>query len=205
MAVGDIGIFAVTGDLAGPVEQREVEQTVDDVAVVFRRAHLAPGLDELALGLEAGHQLVGSLDGGYFAQFAAGQFVGRHAGRAVQKAHVVVVHLDFMVDAVGKAFHQGLGGVAEGFVAGALVGQPDFPGPETAGPLVVFAGGVDAGDAGMVLALVRVERQVDAHLGHGTVQRSGRLFVGHNGKIIRFHTKHLIQKGARALCRAPLG
>ena len=205
MAVGDVGILGVTGDLAGPVEQRQVEQTVDDVAVVFRRAHLAPGLDELALWLEAGHQLVGGLDGGYFAQFTAGQFVGGHAGGAVQKAHVVVVHLDFMVDAVGEAFHQSLGGMAEGFVAGALVGQPDLTGPEAAGPLVVLAGGIEAVDAGMVLAPVGVKRQVDAHLGHGAVQRGGRLFVGHDGKSIRFHIKHLIQKGARALCRAPLG
>src|SRR5699024_873762 len=62
--VGDVGVLCVAGDLAGPVEQRQVQQAVDDVAVVFRRAHLAPGLDELALGLEAADELVGGQDGG---------------------------------------------------------------------------------------------------------------------------------------------
>lgn len=60
MLVRQIGVVGVAGGLAGPVEQRHVQQAVDDVAVVVGSAERAPRLKELALLLKAGAELVGA-------------------------------------------------------------------------------------------------------------------------------------------------
>src|SRR5699024_4225136 len=134
-------LLLVAGHFGGPVQQGDVQHTVDDKAVVVGVVHGAPRLQEAAAGLVAGQQLVGGGDGGVTALFAAHQLPGRHAGGAVQKAHVVVVHRYFAPDAVGKAVHLHQGGFLESLVAGGLVGQPDLAGPEAAGPLIVGAAG----------------------------------------------------------------
>ncbi len=56
MLVRQIGVVGVAGGLAGPVEQRHVQQAVDDVAVVVGSAERAPRLKELALLLKVGVQ-----------------------------------------------------------------------------------------------------------------------------------------------------
>ena len=112
------------------------------------------------------------------ARLAAGQLVGCHAGRAVQKAHVVVVHLDLVLDPVQKAVHQRQRGLFERRIAGALIAQPDLARPEAAGPLVVLALGVDVVDTGVVLAVVGIQRQVLAHQRGGGVQGLFGLCLG---------------------------
>ena len=184
---GNFAVVAIAGSLAGPVEQRHVQHTIDNVAVVAGVVHGAPCLQKLSAGLVTGQQLVGGGNGGFFAGLAAHQLPRRHAGGAVQKAHVVVVHLHLAGNAVRKAVHLNEGGGLEFFVPGGLVGQPDLTGPEAAGPLVIGAAGVDIVHTGMVLALVGVQGQIGLHLFAGIGQCLPCLGVGHSVVLVGFH------------------
>ena len=186
----DLPVVVVSGGLAGPVQQRNIQHTVDNIAVIVGVIHGAPGLQKLSAGLVTGQQLVGGSDGGIFAFFAAHQLPRCHAGGAVQKAHVVVVYLHLAGNAVGKAVHLNEGGGLEFLIAGSLVGQPDLPRPEAAGPLIVSAAGVDIVHAGMVLALVGVQRQIGLHLFAGIGQCLPCLGVGHSVVLVGFHRDH---------------
>ncbi len=83
----------------------------------------------------------------------------------------MVVDLDLVLNAVEEAVHEGQRGIFERLVAGALIAQPDFTGPEAAGPLVVLALGIDVMDAGMVLAVVGIQRQIPADERDSGIQR----------------------------------
>ena len=87
-------------------------------------------------------------------------------------------HLHPAADAPVKAVHQGQPRPAKRLVMGALIGQPDLPRPEPAGPLLVLAGGINPVHAGVVLAFVCVSGQVETHLLHRLVQRGPGLGVG---------------------------
>ena len=184
---GDLAVVVAAGHLRCPVQQRHVEHTVNDIAVVAGVVHGAPCLKELALLLKAGAELVGSQDSGLSPLLTAGQLVGGDTGRAVQEAHVVVVDLDLVLNAVEEAVHQGQRGIFERLVAGALIAQPDLTGPEAAGPLVIGAAGVDIVHAGMVLALVGVQGQIGLHLFAGIGQCLPCLGVGHSVVLVGFH------------------
>ena len=171
MAVRQLGIMGIARGLAGPVEQRHIEQAVNDIAVVVFSAQRTPCLKEAALLLKAGAELVSGQNGGAAALFAAGQLVGCHAGRAVQKAHIVVVYLDLVFNPVQKAVHQRQRGIFERRITGALIAEPDLARPEAAGPLVVLALGIDVMNTGMVLAMVCIQRQILPHKSHGGIQR----------------------------------
>lgn len=160
MAVRKLGVVGVALGFGCPVQQRHVQQTVNNVAVVVFGTQRAPGLKESTFFLKARAELVGCQNRGAAAFFAAGQLVGCHAGRAVQKAHVVVVHLDLVFNAVQKAVHQCQGGIFERFVTGAFVAQPDLARPEPADPLVVFAGRVDVVNTEVILAVIGKQRQI---------------------------------------------
>ena len=184
---GDLAVVVAAGHLRCPVQQRHVEHAVNDIAVVVGVVHSAPCLQEAAAGLVAGQQLVGGGNGGIFALFAAHQLPRCHAGGAVQKAHIVVVHLHLAGNAVRKAVHLNEGGGLEFFLPGGFVGQPDFPRPEAAGPLVIGTAGVDIVHAGMVLALVGVQGQIGLHLFAGIGQCLPCLGVGHSVVLVGFH------------------
>ena len=184
---GDLAVVVAAGHLRCPVQQRHVEHAVNDIAVVVGVIHSAPCLQEAAAGLVAGQQLVGGGNGGIFALFAAHQLPRCHAGGAVQKAHIVVVHLHLAGNAVRKAVHLNEGGGLEFFVPGGLVGQPDLTGPKAAGPLVIGAAGVDIVHTGMVLALVGVQGQIGLHLFAGIGQCLPCLGVGHRVVLVVFH------------------
>ena len=83
-----------------PVQQRQIQQAVDDEPVIFRRIHRSPCLNELAYGMISCNQLVRRFDGRLFSLFVSRQFVGRHTGRRIQKAHIMVLDLDFVVNSV---------------------------------------------------------------------------------------------------------
>ena len=127
-AAGDLAVVVATGHLRCPVQQRHIEHAVNDIAVVAGVVHSAPCLQEAAAGLVAGQQLVGGGNGGVFAGFAAHQLPRCHAGGAVQKAHIVVVHLHLAGNAVRKAVHLNEGGCLEFFVPGGLVASQISPG-----------------------------------------------------------------------------
>ena len=187
---GNFSVVVAAGHLCRPVQQRHVEHTVDDIAVVAGVVHGTPCLQKSAAGLVAGQQLVGGGNGGVFTGFAAHQLPRCHAGGAVQKAHVVVVHLHLAGNAVGKAVYLNEGGSFEFFAPGGLVGQPDLPRPETAGPLAIGAAGVDIIDTGMVLALVGIQGQIGLHLPAGIGQCLPCLGLGHGMVLVGFHHGH---------------
>ena len=200
MRCRDLPVVVVSGGLAGPVQQRNIQHTVDNIAVIVGVIHGAPGLQKLSAGLVTGQQLVGGSDGGIFAFFAAHQLPRCHAGGAVQKAHVVVVYLHLAGNAVGKAVHLNEGGGLEFLVAGSLVGQPDLPRPEAAGPLIVSAAGVDIVHAGMVLTLVGVQRQIGLHLLAGIGQSLPCLGIGHSVVLVGFHRDHSLNPKVGISC-----
>src|SRR5699024_9997628 len=184
---GDVAVDLLAGDAGSPVQQGDVQHTVDDKAVVVRIVHGTPGLQEPAAGLVAGQQLVGGGDGGVPGLFAAHQLPGGHAGGAVEEAHVMVVHHHLAGDAVGKAVDVHQGGLFERLAAGGLVGQPDLAGPEAAGPLFVGAAGIDAVHAGVVLALPGVQGQIGLYLRAGVGQGLTGFGVGEGAVGEGFH------------------
>jgi len=101
-----------------------------------------PGLQELALGLPAGEQLVGSHDGSATGTLVAGKLVCGDAGGRVQETEVVVVQLDLVLDAVGEARDVLHGTLAVLLVPGYLVGEPQQAGPEAVGPFDVLDNGI---------------------------------------------------------------
>jgi len=103
----------------------------------------------------------------------------------------VVVDLDLVLNAVEEAVHQGQRGIFERLVTGALIAQPDLAGPEAAGPLVVLALGIDVMDAGMVLAVVGIQRQIPADERDSGIQRLLSLGFGQNGVFESFHGEPL--------------
>ena len=175
---GDVAVMRVAGDFAGPVEQRQVQQAVDDEAVVVGGVVGAPGLDELPFFPEAAAQLIGGQQGGLAAGLAAGELIGRHAGGRVQEAHVVVVHVDLALDAVQEAVHLAQGRRFEGVVAGVLPGQPVFAGAETGGPLHIVAGRVEVVFAVGTLEFVGKFGQIAVQDAAGRVQGGAGGFVG---------------------------
>ena len=146
VTVGGVGVLMVAGDFGGPVQQRDVHEAVDDQAVVVLGTHSAPGLDEAVPLIVALHELVRRQNAGALALFGAGELVARHAGRRIQKAQVVVVQLDAVFHPVQEGINVFLRPLAERFVAGVLIAQPEQAGPETVGPFDVF-------DDGILLAL----------------------------------------------------
>ena len=56
----------------------------------------------------SGDELVCCLDGCFSALFAAGQLISCHAGRGIQKSHIVMVYFNLVVNAVQKALHLNL-------------------------------------------------------------------------------------------------
>ena len=80
---GDVRVLLLPRLPGRPVQQRQVQQAVDDEAVVLRRAHPPPGLDELPLGLVAADELAGGQDSGLPGLLIPGELIGRHAGGSV--------------------------------------------------------------------------------------------------------------------------
>ena len=198
---GDLAVVVAAGHLRCPVQQRYVEHTVNDIAVVVGVIHSAPCLQKFSAGLVAGQQLVGGGNGGVFALFAAHQLPRCHAGGAVQKAHIVVVHLHLAGNAVRKAVHLNQGGGLEFLLPGSFVSQPDLPGPEAAGPLVIGAAGVDIVDTGMVLALVSVQGQIGLHLLAGIGQCLPCFGIGHGVVWVGFHYSYSLNPKVGISCQ----
>ncbi|EGE56213.1 hypothetical protein RHECNPAF_73009 [Rhizobium etli CNPAF512] len=124
MGERDLTVFRIAGLAAGPVEKRQVQQAIDDVAVFLRSALAAPGLDELADRLEALDQLVGGQDRRLAAVLVPDEFPGGDAGGRIEKAHVVVIGLDAVDDPMQEGLDLDLRGMAEHRIAAMLEGEP---------------------------------------------------------------------------------
>ena len=104
----NITVFRISGLIGCPVQQRQIQQAVNDQAVILRSIHGPPCLNELAYGMITGDQLVCCLDCRFPALFAAGQLISCHAGRRIQKSHIVMIYFDLIVDTVQKALYLNL-------------------------------------------------------------------------------------------------
>src|SRR6185436_19560592 len=96
-----------------------------------------PGLDELPDRLKAFDELVGGEQRSLAAVRVADELPGCDAGRRVEKAHIVVVGRDPVLDPVQEALHLDLSSIAEGLLAGMFEGEPDLARPEARRPLVI--------------------------------------------------------------------
>lgn len=143
----DLAVFWIACFAACPVEKRQVQQAVDDVAVFFRLALAAPSLDELADGLEALDQLVGGEDRRLAAVLVSDELPAGDAGGRIEKAHVVMIRLDAVLDPMQERLDLDLRGIPENRLAAMLESEPQLTGPETCGPLVVRHRGIEISDA----------------------------------------------------------
>ena len=108
MLLRNVTIFRISGLIGCPVQQRQIQQAVNDQAVILRSIHGTPCLNELAYGMITGDQLVCCLDCRFPALFAAGQLISCHAGGRIEESHIVMIHFDLIVDTVQKALYLNL-------------------------------------------------------------------------------------------------
>ena len=161
--------------------------------------HGTPGLQELALGLPALHELVGGEKGCGAGVLAAREAIGRHAGGHVEEAEVMVIELDAVLDAVLEALDVLEGAVAVLLVPRHLVGEPEKAGPEAVGPLdavndrVLEALGSRPGKpraeglhVGVNLGEAAGQAAIDLLLGQG-LDREPPLAIGN---LLRVHVSH---------------
>ena len=145
VAVGHLPIAAVAGQPRGLVQQRQVEQTVNNhAAPVFGVVQVAPGLNDPCLGEEPAAQGLSRLEETLLRPAVVLQKNRRIAGQRVEEAQIVGIQvagvLDPVVEAVQVLFqYRQIDGVA-----GVLIEQPEHPGEEGRGPLkVLLLRGID--------------------------------------------------------------
>ena len=83
MLFRNVTIFTVPRLLRCPIEQRQIQQAVNNQPVVLRRIHGPPCRNKLAHRVISGNQLVGSLYGRFFSLLTSGQLISRHTGRRI--------------------------------------------------------------------------------------------------------------------------
>ena len=131
-------VNSVSGYLAGPIQQRQIQKAVDNQPVISRLIWLSPCLQELPLLMKTLQKPAGRLNCGFLRLLAAGQLPGRHTGWRIQKSKIMGIRLNLMIDAVPKGlglrkrrpFHLG--------ITGTLICQPQLSRPEAVGPLVIW-------------------------------------------------------------------
>ncbi len=81
MQVGncDIGIVGIARLFRCPEQQRQVQQAVDDQAIVVGGSQRTPCLDELPIGLEPAYQIVSCQQGSCAPLLVVVELVGSHA------------------------------------------------------------------------------------------------------------------------------
>ena len=94
MPPGRVLIPLIPGLPGRPVEQRNVQQAVNDQPVIIPGSKRSPGLDETARFPEPFHQLIRSQKPGPPGRPGAGQLVSGHAGEGVEETQIVVIQLD---------------------------------------------------------------------------------------------------------------
>ena len=100
MFLRNVTVFWVSCLIGCPVQQRQIQQAVNDQAVILRCIHGPPCLNEFSYGMIAGDQLVRCLNCRFSALFAAGQLISCHAGRRIEKSHIVMIYFDLIVNTV---------------------------------------------------------------------------------------------------------
>ena len=112
----------------------------------------------------SGDELVCCLDGCFSALFAAGQLISCHAGRGIQKSHIVMIHFDFLVYTIQKALYLNFPGFFQPFILRIFISQPDLSSPEPTGPVIVRNRLIETVLAVCFLELLCKFRQIPDHL-----------------------------------------
>ena len=144
MLLRDIPVFCVPGLLRRPIEQRQIQQTVDDKPVILRLIHRPPRLDKFPGRMVSGDQLVRRHNSRPFSLPASGQLISGDAGRAVEKAHIVMIYVRLRLDSLIKAVDLNLSCFLQSLVAAPFIGQPYLAGPEARRPVDIGCRPVEA-------------------------------------------------------------
>ena len=118
----------------------------------------------------SGDELVCCLDGCFSALFAAGQLISCHAGRGIQKSHIVMIHFDFLVYTIQKALYLNFPGFFQPFILRIFISQPDLSSPEPTGPVIVRNRLIETVLAVCFLELLCKFRQIPDYLLRGKLQ-----------------------------------
>ena len=139
VAVGDFLVRRIAGDPAGLVQQRQVQQAVDDhAAPVFRIGQIAPGLNDPGFREIPGFEVIGGLDKGGFRPLVPQQMHGRAAGQGIQETQIVGIDIAGLFHPFIEAFQLGFQGLQIGVIFGVFPQQPQHAAVERGGPLKVF-------------------------------------------------------------------
>ena len=159
MLLCNVPVLVVPGLLRCPVQQRKIQQAVDNQAVIPGLVHRAPRLNKFSLCMVSGNQLVGCLDCRLPAFLTSDQLVCRHTGGRVQEAHVVMIHGDLFVNSLKEIVNLNLSRLLQSLIPAELVRQPDLARPEASRPIPVLHRRVEAVLAVRLLEFVRKFRQ----------------------------------------------
>ncbi|MNI60780.1 hypothetical protein D3C73_1160130 [compost metagenome] len=141
MADRNMLVARITGNLAGPEEQRDIQHAVDDDPAIFV---FIPGADEFACGIIAGGQEVGGLNPSAQPVLVASQRMLDDSRRQKLKTHIMMqLHRRF-----NEPFLQsGVPMPSRFFIlffSGHVMHDPEKAGPEAGGPpvgshIIIFA------------------------------------------------------------------
>ena len=95
-----LSVRTVPCDLGCPVKDRKIQKAVYDQPVIFFCVQFSPCLDELSLFTEPGLQVVRCQKGCLLCKLISRELISCHAGKAVNKTHVMMVHNDTVVDPI---------------------------------------------------------------------------------------------------------
>ena len=118
----------------------------------------------------SGDQLICCFDSCFPAFLASDQLISCHAGRRIQKSHIVMIYFDLIVNTVQKALHLHLTCFFQAFVLWIFISQPDLSGPEPTGPVIVRNRLIETVLAVGILELIGKFRQIPDHLLRGKPQ-----------------------------------
>ena len=83
MAHSNLPVLSVSGHIGCPVKQGQVQQAVNDQAVVVLRSQRPPCLDETALFLKTADKLFGCHDSSLLCPLVSRKLIGCHTGRCI--------------------------------------------------------------------------------------------------------------------------
>ncbi|MNC32111.1 hypothetical protein D3C75_804550 [compost metagenome] len=133
MADRNMLVARITGNLAGPEEQRDIQHAVDDDPAIFV---FIPGADEFACWIIAGGQKVGGLNPSAQPVLVASQRMLDDGRRQKLKTHIMMqLHRRFNEPFLQRRVPMP-GGFFISFFSGHIMHDPEEARPETGGPPV---------------------------------------------------------------------
>ena len=150
--------------------------------------------------MKSADELIGCQYGCLSSRLIPGQFIARHAGRGIQKSHIVVIDFDLVFNAVQKAVNLDFAGFFIDVFPGILVGQPDLARPESRRPVHIVRRRVKPVLAVSLLELRRELRQIALYLRRGEIHRLSDLLLCDLRFFFVSHTLLLLFRFQIMLC-----